>query len=74
MYCSDQPAKWVGLRVGHLAFALWTSVLLAAVVIPLVVGHHHAMEKIIKKITPHNRLGFYNCSSMIEVFITGGLN
>ena len=47
MCSSDQPAKWVGLRVGHLAFTSWTSVLLAAVIVPLVVGHHHAMEKII---------------------------
>ena len=74
MYCSDQPAKWVGLRVGHLAFTLWTSVLLAAVVIPLVVGHHHAMEQIIFEIISHNRLGFHNYPSMNEDFISGGLN
>ena len=74
MYCSDQPAKWVGLRVGHLAFTLWTSVLLAAVVVPLVVGHHHAMEQIIFAITPHDRFRFHNYLSMDEDFIVGGLN
>ena len=45
MYCSDQPAKWVGLRVGHLAFTLWASVLLAALVVPLIIRYHHAMEQ-----------------------------